>query len=71
LLTSSVGKAMAETLVNNAVKQVGTTPEMLAKDDVKRLSVALEGPLSELVGRDKATKLTSALRVLVGGVVGG
>jgi hypothetical protein len=70
LLTSSVGKAMAETLVRNAVKKIGSTPERLTKQDIKRLAAVLEPSLSEFVGNDKATKLTSALRVLVGGISG-
>jgi hypothetical protein len=71
LLTSSIGMSMAETLVNNAVERIGSSPEKLVKDDVKRLAGALEPPLSELVGTEKAARLTSALRVLVGGMVGG
>jgi hypothetical protein len=70
LLTSSVGMSMAQTLLNNALKQIGSTPQKLVKDDIKRLSSVLEGPLSEFVGKDKAGKLTSALRVLVGGTAG-
>ncbi|MGH9823955.1 MAG: hypothetical protein ACREDR_11970, partial [Blastocatellia bacterium] len=70
LLSSSVGVSMAETLVKNAVQQIGSTPQMLVKDDIKRLASALEPNLSEFVGNDKAAKLTSALRVLVGGIAG-
>jgi hypothetical protein len=70
LLTSSVGSAMAETLVNKAVIRIGCTPQRLVKDDIKRLAGAIEPSLSEFVGIDKAAKLTSALRVLVGGTSG-
>jgi len=70
LLTSSVGMTMADTLVKNAIAQIGSTPEKLVKEDFKALSAKLESPLSEFVGSDKAAKLTSALRVLVGGITG-
>jgi hypothetical protein len=70
LLTSSVGSAMAETLVKKAVTQIGCTPQRLVKDDIKRLAGAIEPSLSEFVGIDKAARLTSALRVLVGGIAG-
>lgn len=70
LLSSSVGVSMAETLVRNAVAKIGSTPQMLVKDDIKRLAGVLEPNLSEFVGNDKAAKLTSALRVLVGGMAG-
>jgi hypothetical protein len=66
LLTSSVGSSMAETLVKKAVAQIGCTPQRLVKDDIKRLASAIEPSLSEFVGIDKAARLTSALRVLVG-----
>ena len=70
LLSSSVGVSMAETLVHNAVTQIGSTPRMLVKDDIRRLAEVLEPNLSEFVGTDKARKLTSALRVLIGGIAG-
>jgi hypothetical protein len=70
LLTSSVGRSTAETLVDKAVHLIGCTPQTLVKDDIRRLASAIEPSLSEFVGTDKATKLTSALRVLVGGIAG-
>lgn len=70
LLTSSVGKVMAETLVSNAVRHIGSTIETLAQKDISRLAVTLEPALREFVGYDKASKLASALRVLVGGSSG-
>ena len=68
LLTSSVGNAMAETLVRKAVFLIGVTPATLKQDDVPRLSSALEPTLREFVGNEKAARLASALRVMVGGV---
>jgi hypothetical protein len=70
LLTSSVGRVMAETLVGNALQKIGSTPESLVHSDISRLATALEPALCEFVGNDKAKKLASALRVLVGGMSG-
>ena len=70
LLTSSVGMSMAETLIRNAVKQIGLTPEQVIKSDIKPIASVLERNLSEFVGNEKAAKLASALRVLVGGISG-
>ena len=70
LLTSSVGMAMAETLLQNSLEQIGLTSHTFTKEDVKRLAAVMEPSLSEFVGTDKAAKLTSALRVLLGGVAG-
>lgn len=69
LLTSSVGKAMAEKLVENALRQIGVTPQTLNTSDIALLSIQLLRSLSPFVGEDKAERLTSALRVLVGGTV--
>jgi len=68
LLTSSVGNAMAETLVGKAVAQIGATPESLTKQDIAKLAGVLEPSLREFLGSEKARKLSSALRVLVGGI---
>ena len=70
LMTSSVGAAMAEALVRDGLKQIGATPEGLAREHIGRLAGVLQPRLSEFVGNDKAAKLTSALRVLVGGISG-
>jgi hypothetical protein len=70
LLTSSVGRVMAETLVSNALQKIGATRQSLVQSDISRLATALEPALCEFVGGEKAKKLASALRVLVGGVTG-
>ncbi|HEY7544390.1 MAG TPA: hypothetical protein VID27_05890 [Blastocatellia bacterium] len=70
LLTSSVGRVMAETLVSNALQKIGSTPQSLIQSDISRLATTLEPALCEFVGSDKAKKLASALRVLVGGISG-
>ncbi|MGH9830298.1 MAG: hypothetical protein ACREDR_44380, partial [Blastocatellia bacterium] len=62
--------SMAETLIRNAVKQIGRTPEQVIKSDIKPIASVLERNLSEFVGNEKASKLASALRVLVGGISG-
>jgi hypothetical protein len=66
LLTSSVGKAMAENLVVQATARIGTNPASLATDDIARLAATLEPELASFVGNDKARRLASALRVMVG-----
>jgi hypothetical protein len=68
LLTSSVGKDMAETLINQAMDHIGVTPLTLTRKDIVKLSVQIEPALRPFVGIDKAQRLASALRVLVGGV---
>ena len=68
LLTSSVGQAMAETMVKKAVFLIGATPATLKQEDVPRLSTTLESALREFVGNEKAARLAAALRVMVGGV---
>jgi hypothetical protein len=70
LLTSSVGKTMAETLIDKAVKQIRSSPQTITKNEIKPLAHALEPSLAEFVGNEKAARLTSALRVLVGGITG-
>jgi hypothetical protein len=70
LLASSIGKSMAENLLRNAAHQIGSSPESLIREDIRPLAGALQPNLSEFVGNDKAAKLTSALRVLVGGMAG-
>jgi hypothetical protein len=70
LLTSSVGMTMAEALLNNALERIGLTAQRLTKEDVRRLAGEMEPSLSEFVGTEKAAKLTSALRVLLGGAAG-
>jgi hypothetical protein len=68
LLTSSVGKDMAETLIHQAMSHIGLTPATLTRGDIVKLSVQIEPALRPFVGIDKAQRLASALRVLVGGV---
>ena len=70
LLVSSVGKEMAETLICRALLEMGTDPQTLTRDDIEPLSLRLEPALTPFVGGDKARRLASALRVLVGGTVG-
>lgn len=67
LLTSSVGKAMAEVLVKQAIAKIGSSSALLATGDIGRLAATLEPELASLVGADKAQRLASALRVMVGG----
>jgi len=69
LLTSSVGQAMAENLVDAALKQIRVPHDNLNTSDIQPLSAQLRRGLSPFVGDEKAERLTSALRVLVGGVV--
>ena len=68
LLTSSVGGAMAETLITRGLEQIGRNGSTLAQGDIVRLAAAIEPALRAFVGTDKARQLTAALRVLVGGV---
>lgn len=60
---------MAENLVDNALKAIHVPAEKLNTSDIALLSMQLLPALSPFVGEDKAEKLTSALRVLVGGTV--
>lgn len=69
LLTSSVGKDMAETLINQAMEHIGVTSLTVTRNDFVKLSVSIEPALRPFVGLDKAQRLASALRVLVGGVL--
>lgn len=59
---------MAETLMKKALEQIGRTPDTLMRTDIPKLAESLEPALSEFVGNEKAGKLVSALRVLVGGM---
>jgi hypothetical protein len=68
LLTSSVGKDMAETLIHQAMERIGVTEGTLRRTDFVRLSAHIEPALQPFVGQDKAQRLASALRVLVGGI---
>jgi hypothetical protein len=70
LLVSSVGKDAAEALIQRALQQMGTERQALKPGDIAELSVKLEPALKPFVGGDKAHRLASALRVLVGGSVG-
>jgi hypothetical protein len=70
LLVSSVGKDMAKTLIGNALQEMGADPKTLKRSDIEQLSLKLEPALRPFVGGDKAERLASALRVLVGGTVG-
>ena len=70
LLTSSVGKAMAENLVTQATSRIGSSPSELVTDDIPQLAATLEPDLASFVGNDKAKRLASALRVMVGGFAG-
>jgi hypothetical protein len=70
VLTSSIGQSMAENLLRTAAHQIGSSPESLIREDIRPLAGALQPNLSEFVGNNQAAKLTSALRVLVGGVAG-
>ena len=70
LLISSVGKEMAEALIGRALREMGTDPQSLKRADIEPLSVRLEPALTPFVGGDKARRLASALRVLVGGTLG-
>ena len=69
LLASSVGKVTAETLISQAIDKIGRTRADLTPSDIPPLAVSLKPALSNFVGDEKAERLTSALRVLVGGVV--
>jgi hypothetical protein len=69
LLASSVGKAVAETIINQAIEQIGRSPSLLTEADIPGLSVKVKPALAKFVGEEKAERLTSALRVLVGGMV--
>jgi hypothetical protein len=71
LLASSVGKATAEKLIEQAIIQLRIDASRLAVGDIPRLAGAIEPSLRALVGNDKAQKLGSALRVLVGGAISG
>ena len=68
LLTSSVGKEMAETLINQAMDRIGVTASTVTRNDMVRLSAHVEPALQPFVGLYKAQRLASALRVLVGGI---
>jgi hypothetical protein len=70
LLISSVGRDTAETLIQRALQQMGTDRKALQPSDIAQMSVKLEPALKPFVGDDKAQRLASALRVLVGGAVG-
>lgn len=61
---------MAEALIGKALQQMGTEPKLLRPADIEQLSVKLEPALKPFVGNEKAQRLASALRVLVGGTVG-
>lgn len=71
LLASSVGRATAEKLIEQAIIQLSIDASRLAVGDIPRLAGAIEPSLRTLVGNDKARKLASALRVLVGGAITG
>ena len=67
LLSSSVGKATAEKLLEQAMRQLRIDAPRLAAADIPRVAGAIEPSLRALVGNEKAQKLAAALRVLVGG----
>jgi hypothetical protein len=69
LLASSVGKVTAETLISQAINDIGRTRTGLTLSDIPSLAVSLKPGLSNFVGDEKAERLTAALRVLVGGVL--
>jgi len=69
LLASSVGKVTAETLIGQAIDDIGRTRAGLTSSDIPSLAVSLKPALSNFVGDEKAERLTAALRVLVGGVL--
>jgi hypothetical protein len=69
LLASSVGKATAEKLLDQGIIQLRIDASRLAAGDIPRLALAIEPSLRALVGNEKAQKLASALRVLVGGAI--
>jgi hypothetical protein len=68
LLSPSVGKAMAETLINQSLEQLGIKGTDILQSDIPALSTRLEVALRPFVGDEKAQRLASALRVLVGGI---
>ena len=70
LLVSSVGKDMAEGLIERTLQEMGTDRKSLKPADIAQLSAKLEPALRPFVGNDKAHRLASALRVLVAGSVG-
>jgi len=69
LLASSVGTVTAETLISRAIDEIGRTRAGLTASDIPGLALTLKPALSSFVGDEKAERLTSALRVLVGGVL--
>jgi len=69
LLASSVGKAVAETIIHQGIQQMGASPTTLTEADIPGLSIKVKPALEKFVGEEKAERLTSALRVLVGGMV--
>ena len=68
LLSPSVGRAMAETLINQALQQLRLGVDDVAQGDIPALALKLEPALRQFVGDEKAQRLASALRVLVGGI---
>ena len=68
LLTSSVGQAMAAKIVEEGLQSLGIQAAALTVSEMAQLSAVIERALRSFVGDDKATRLASALRVLVGGV---
>lgn len=59
---------MAETLINQAMEHIGVTSLTLTRGDIVKLAASVEPALRPFVGFDKAQRLASALRVLVGGI---
>ena len=68
LLASSVGNDMAAKIVQEGLASLGLQAADLTVNNMPHLSGVIERALRSFVGDDKARRLASALRVLVGGV---
>jgi hypothetical protein len=70
LLSPSLGPAVAEKLVMRGLEFLRVAPDSLVSADIPRLATVLEPSLRDFLGNEKAKRLASALRVLVGGAFG-
>ena len=68
MLASSVGNDMAAKIVEEGLESLGLQAADLTENNMTQLSGVIERALRSFVGDDKARRLASALRVLVGGV---
>lgn len=69
LLSPSLGPAVAEKLVTRGLEFLRVEATSLAASDIPRLATVLEPSLRDFLGNEKAKRLASALRVLVGGAL--